>query len=32
MQIIYQPINKNIIGGFKQKLEFGQLKFNQKEI
>ena len=32
MQMIYQPINKNIIGGFKQKSEFGQLRLNQKEI
>ena len=32
MQILQLDINENIIAGFRQKSEFGQLKFNQKEI
>ena len=31
MQIFHLDINENIIAGFGQKYEFGQLKFNQKE-
>ena len=32
MQIFHLDINKNIVAGFRQKYEFGQLKFNQKGI
>ena len=32
MQIFHLDINKDIIAGFRLKYEFGQLKFNQKEI
>ena len=32
MQIFHLDMNRIMIAGFRQKYEFGQLKFNQKEI